>query len=303
MDLETYSKYQSISKKKLILGITSGRSGMKWFLDIMRLHDGVEGGAERDVQYEAFFRWIQHYQLNIDTTSIFDKIRSSINSDWQQNDVSVVVSPYLSLGLSKVVKELNPDFIVWGFAEPMFTITSFANKNIYDLDQRKPHENKAYLPLPFIDESLSLHQNIGRITPWPMTADWPAMSSKTKSAWFVNYLHMTIARQICRINTPIWLFDLQKYDQNYSEYLRLVEGFGLQNKLSERKFLRIKYKGSGLVTRPYRKKENRPIQLCGDELVAVRKEIQDYARMYKWLKRYDGWLPCGALNNYIEQNA
>ena len=45
-NLETFLKLKK--RKKLILGVTVGRSGLKWVLEILRAHKNIEGGGERN---------------------------------------------------------------------------------------------------------------------------------------------------------------------------------------------------------------------------------------------------------------
>jgi len=290
MNLEDYCNFRVNKNKKLVLGITSGRSGMKWFLDIMRSHKGVEGGAERDVEYEAVYRYTKHYKLPINVAPVFNKIRSSIVGDWIKNEISVVVSPYLSLGLEEVIAELSPDYIVWGIAEPFFTVTSFVNKRVYEKDVSDRYGRDGLRPFPLIDPGLSMHQNIGRICPWPLRSDWNQLTSAVKSAWFINYIHTTIYSSLIEINIPVWLFDLQECDQNFDFYLKLMQDFNLEPSLSKKKFYRIKTKGSGLITRPYRRAENKPLRLSSEERLLVASELSEYQGLYDALKNHSGWL-------------
>ena len=45
--------------KRLFLGVTSGRSGMKWFCDLVTTHNDVSGGGERDAA-ESFYRYVSY---------------------------------------------------------------------------------------------------------------------------------------------------------------------------------------------------------------------------------------------------
>ena len=118
-------------KKKIVLGVTVGRSGLKWVLEILRAHKNIEGGGERNANTESFFRYTQFNNLKVDQTPLLNNIIFETLVDWEENDISFQLSPYFSHSLNFLIKYLNPDGIIWGINDPFFTLQSFYNKGWY----------------------------------------------------------------------------------------------------------------------------------------------------------------------------
>ena len=234
---EAYSKVDR-TKKKLVLGVTSGRSGMKWVYEIFRHHDNADGGGERNVEAEAFWRYIKFNKLAIDTQGIIEVTKREILLDWIENDISITVSPYFAHDFLTLVDELKVDNIIWGITNPKFTVTSFYNKGWYE--EKITYSNQKQTVGFQINDSWS--HFLGRVIPsGDKFEKWNALTRVGKVSWFVNMIHSEIYLQILKLpKEKVYLFKLEDADQNYDLYLEMAKYFNLQPIMSKSKFLSLK---------------------------------------------------------------
>lgn len=231
------SKYDELKlQKKLIICVNVGRSGTRWLADIFDAHNGVVGTCERLTSYESFYRYVKWYGLNIDLSGVINTLKDSIIQDWETNDTSMIVSPYLSHDLEYINKELKPDAIIWGVTDPMFTVNSFNNKWQYT-----PQES---FKIPGLDPNKSINQSFGRIIPnnEEEFLAWNKLSNIGKISWLYSKVNNEIYDALQNIDTKQYIFKLEKADQNYQFYLDLADCFNLTPLLSQKKFLSIKGK-------------------------------------------------------------
>ena len=76
-DYEELIKYKHFKKKesnKFGLGLGAGRSGQNWFSKIFNSHPNWIGTAERFADYEAFYRYVSYYNLEINKDGFFKLI-------------------------------------------------------------------------------------------------------------------------------------------------------------------------------------------------------------------------------------
>lgn len=237
---EINEAFESIDRKnkKLVLGVTSGRSGMKWVYEIFRHHKNADGGGERNVEAEAFWRYIHFNKLPIDLSGIVEVTKREILLDWIESDISITVSPYFSHNFLKLVDELKVDYIIWGITDPRFTVTSFYNKGWYKEDISYNDFTKV-VGYQF-NESWS--HFLGRVVPaGEEFQKWTTLTRIGKISWFVNMIHLEIYRQIMQLpKEMIYVFKLADADQNYEYYKKMANFFGLKPLMSEKDFLSLK---------------------------------------------------------------
>ena len=234
---EAYGKIDR-TKKKLVLGVTSGRSGMKWVYEIFRHHENADGGGERNVEAEAFWRYAHFNKLPIDLSGVIEVTKREILLDWIESDISITVSPYFSHNFLRLVDELKVDYVIWGITEPRFTVTSFYNKGWYKEKITYNDLNKV-VGYQF-NESWS--HFLGRIVPsGEEYKRWNKLTRIGKISWFVNMIHCEIYKQIQQLpKDMVYVFKLADADQNYEYYKKMANFFDLKPLMSKQKFLSLK---------------------------------------------------------------
>ena len=230
--------YKLKANKRLILCINVGRSGTRWLADIFNEHEGVVGTCERAVEYESFYRYVNWYDLDIDLTGVVNVLKDLIVQDWNNHDVSMIVSPYLSHDFISLYNELNPDFVIWGVNDPRFTVTSFYNKGWYEGISNISSEKKILGLMP----GKSLSNSFGRVYPVGSFLNrWNKLTRIGKISWFYQQVNYEIYSSIVKIDQDkVFVFKLEEADQNYDYYLNMASIFNLRPMLTKSKFLRIK---------------------------------------------------------------
>ncbi len=257
---EINNKYDSIDRsiKKLVLGVTSGRSGMKWVYEIFRHHDNADGGGERNKILESFYRYVKFNKLPIDMSGVITSTKREILLDWIKSDISITVSPYFAHDFLNLIKKLEVDKVIWGINDPKFTITSFYNKGFYLENLSTDNHNHVF---GFQTEFGSRCSHFfGRLIPsGDFYNEWKQLTRIGKISWFVNMLHVEIFHQVKKLSKKdVWVFKLEDADQNYEYYEKLANFFKLKPKLSKDKFLSLKYlaaKDSENTPKKWTKKE------------------------------------------------
>jgi len=276
---DAYAKVDR-KKKKLVLGITSGRSGMKWVFEIFRHHQNAEGGGERNVEAESFYRYIKYHKLPIDTSGILTITKREILLDWTHADISITVSPYFSSDFLGIVDELKVDRVIWGITDPVFTVTSFHNKGFYSDEACYGDQSliSGYQPNPAERWS----HFMGRIVPsGEFYHEWKCLTSIGKISWFLNWINIEIYTQAQNLPSDmLWVFDLREADQNYEYYLEMAGSFGLEPILSKSKFLGLKKlaaKKSENITRKWTSKEQEEFEKYAVDYIKIYKELTEKA--------------------------
>ncbi|MDC0044217.1 hypothetical protein OAJ03_04915 [Candidatus Pelagibacter sp.] len=278
-DIEkNYKEFLKLKKhKKIFLGVTVGRSGLKWVLEILRLHEGIDGGGERNANTESFFRYSQHNKLNIDQTPLLNHIVYETLVDWENNNISFQLSPYFSHSIKFLINKIKPDGIIWGINDPFFTMQSFYNKGWYKEDfyfKKNPKQNYG-LSVP---DDIRINHFFGRIAPkGSFFNKWIKMTRVGKIAWFINETTKIIFKELNSYNKKkTFYFVLEKDDQNYDFYLKLMDWMKIKKKINKNKFMKIKFKGSYI----YSSSENKSIQLSNKEKKEFYSLIKDYDKIY-----------------------
>jgi hypothetical protein len=266
--------------KRLILAFHAGRSGMKWMCRIFAAHDNAYGFGERNRLAESFYRYVAWNRLPIDTSGNVEIMKREAVRDWQRVDISVLDSPYFAHDIPRLYAELNPDWLIWGINDPVFTVTSFLNKGWYSEDYTRQDRDLVNGFFPAMEGEWS--HLFGRIVPVGEFYDtWLRLTQVGKIAWFVNEINAGIEKGLRSLPPEkLWVFRLEAADQNYQFYLGMAEKFGLRPLLPEAKFLALKQR----ATKPG---ENVKRQWTARETDEFRKYAADYIRMYEELKRHD----------------
>lgn len=270
----TYRAQLEQHGKELVIGVTSGRSGMKWVYEIFRAHANATGGGERNVEAEAFYRWAKFNGLPVDMAGVLAVTRREIMRDWREADISLTVSPYFSHDLADLFFRLGARRVIWGITDPEFTATSCFNKGLYLRDILLADHGLAVGYQPDARESWS--HFFGRLVPrGEHFGSWRQLTRVGKIGWFLNTLHLEIFRQVQALpKDTVWVFRLEQADQNYGYYRRLARAFGLRPVLSEPAFLALKGKAATAG-------ENLRREWSATERTEFEREAADYIELYR----------------------
>lgn len=280
---ETYGDYSAAypkvnrSKKKLVLAVQTGRSGMKWLCSIFAAHDNAYGRGERNRDAEAYYRYISWNRLPIDTAGILAVCQREILGDWKSVDLSLLSSPYFAYNFLYLYEGLSADRVIWAINDPVFTLTSIYNKGWYCEDYKKSDNRLALGFQPQLEGRWSHY--FGRLVPHGDFFDeWKALTRVGKIAWYLNETTKEIHASMKRIpQDKIWVYRLEEADQNYDYYLRLADDFGLRPIISRDKFLSLKMKTawrSENIQKEFNRREKKEFETYA----------ADYIEIYRGLK-------------------
>ncbi|MFC2048985.1 hypothetical protein ACFLR5_02045 [Elusimicrobiota bacterium] len=268
------------NKKKLILGIETGRSGMRWLRGIFCAHDNITGANdERNTIAGAFYRYIVWNKLPIDIRGIIEITKKDIIKDWSRADTTLICSPYFSHGFLNIFNELKADNVIWAINDPRFTVTSFYNKGWYIEDNIRAEKNLCNGFQPAVD---SWSHFFGRVVPkGDFYDEWISLTRIGKISWFLNTVNQEIYSYIKQIpGKKVWIFRLEDADQNYHYYLELAEKFNLLPLISKRKFLSLKGK-------TVRQSENVVKEWSEQEEKEFDRYTVEYRNIYRELRNRD----------------
>lgn len=228
------------SGKRLFLGTLAARSGTRWLCDIAKSHDRAYAVTERDKMPESFWRYVKYNELPVDTDGIVRLLKRRIAADWLEHDSTLIFSPYFSHGFVELCHALEPDKIIFGFAEPEFVVQSIYNKGMFEEDYSRRDFHLALSYQPEFANRWSHY--FGRIVPrGEFYETWQQLTRIGKIAWWVNRVNMDIYNQLQEIpENRVILFDLAVADQNYEYYLGLSRLLDLSPVLSKERFLSLK---------------------------------------------------------------
>ena len=277
--------------KKLIIGVTVGRSGMKWVLNILEAHKKVygAGGGERNSLCESFYRYAIHNKFNVDQSALLNSIICETINDWKNNDVSFQLSPYFSHSIKKIDQILKPHGYIWGVNDFKFTVQSFYDKNWYNPDYNISISKK--VPGFSLNDLVKPSHFFGRIAPTNKFYNkWKNFTRIGKIAWYVNYTNKIIFDSLKKIDRKKkFFFILANGDQNYNFYLSLAKWINFKDKLSKKNFLKIKFKKPGRigvkphVSPSFNISENKIKKFNRKELKEMNYFLKEYNKIYKKL--------------------
>jgi len=262
------------TRKKLVLGLQAGRGGMKWVCQIFAAHENANGGGERNRLAESFYRYIKYNNLSIDVSGIIDITKREALRDWSEFDISLISSPYFSHDFLSLAKEMQPDRVIWSINDPVFTVTSFYNKGWYSKPYIYRELGSSIGYQPALENEWSHY--FGRLIPrGEIFEEWNALTRVGKIAWFLNETNKAIYSAISQFpEEKVWIFNLNKADQNYDYYLDFAESFGLAPIITKSKFLALKAK----ATVPH---ENTLRSWSAKEMNEYEKYSQYYQKIYQ----------------------
>ena len=218
-----------------ILSFGAGRSGQNWLSKIFNAHNKWIGTNERFNDYEAFYRYIMHYNLPIDKESIYKLLELSIKHDQYKYGNSFIASPYFSFGMKELCDKLKPTDIFYNIREPIPTIESLYLKGFYDSDYI--FENNK---LPTIDIKTGVYRGMSRILPNDeFLEEWLKLTRIGKVTWFWAYSNNILNKSFQDISLKSkYLLKLEDIS-NYDFYDFLDDKYNFENKLTKKQFNNI----------------------------------------------------------------
>jgi hypothetical protein len=241
---EELLKYQNFNKNdnnKLALGFGAGRSGQNWFSRIFNSHPNWIGTCERFADFEAFFRYVSYYDLQIDKNEFFRLIELCSNRDMAKYQNSFISSPYFSFGVKEITDKLNPNYIFFNIRDPIRCIESFYQKGWYLY-----YDDKKKITSPLFDISNSQYRSFSRIIPkGEFLEKWLSLSRVGKITWFWSTINKAIKDDFDKIqNIQKYYVKLSDIDQNFEAYQNLIKKFNFEKVMTKKQFLNVINKAS-----------------------------------------------------------
>jgi len=234
-ELLKYQNFNKSDKNKLALGFSAGRSGQNWFSKIFNSHPNWIGTCERFADFEAFYRYVCYYNLQIDKNEFFRLFKLCSNRDMAKYQNSFISSTYLSFGVKELTDKLNPNYIFFNIRDPIKCIESLHKKGWYLYYKDKNIKS------PLFDISSSQYRSFSRIIPkGDFLEKWLSLSRIGKITWFWCTINKAIKDNFDKIqNIQKYYIKLSDIDQNFEAYLSLVKKFNFEKAMSKKKFLNV----------------------------------------------------------------
>ncbi len=237
-ELLKYKTYTKGVNNKFILSFGSGRCGQNWFAKIFNSHPNWIGTCERFSNFEAFYRYISFYNLNIDKENFFKLLQLACNRDLAKHQNTLIASPYFAFGVEDLCQKLDPDYLIFNLRNPIKSVESFFIKGWYLDFEMKLNKNKKS---PLINVSDNLTRAFSRIVPSEEFYDeWLTLSRVGKITWFWATTNRFIFDSLKKIeNIDKFFLKLEDIDQNYSFYENISNKFSFENKMSKKEFYNV----------------------------------------------------------------
>lgn len=234
-ELKKYETFQKNKQNKFIMSFGAGRSGQNWFAKIFNSHPNWIGTLERFSDFEAFYRFINYYDLTVNKEGFFKLLKLASNRDMAKYQNTFIASPYFCFGVEELYRELSPDFIFFHIRNPINSVESFHRKNWYD--NFYDLNNKS----PLFDISTSMYRSFSRIVPKEdFLNDWVKLTRIGKIAWFWATANKSIYENFLKIQKPEKFFiKLEDVNQNYDMYQNLSNKFNFQGVMSKKEFYKV----------------------------------------------------------------
>lgn len=253
--VEAVATVPSINRSghRVILGVGSGRSGMRWYSNVIRAHENATGGCERFKEFEAFYRYVTFNDLPVDMTGFHDLLHKAVDADLQHHDVSVQYSPYFSFGTAALSRLLHPALVVHHLRRPEAVVNSLYSKGWYNGAYPVDDTSKTTGLYPL--NVSSFYHNFGRVLPkGSFLEEWKHLTRVGKLAWFYATINDAIREQMSGLDeTSKWTVRLEDVDQSFEHYTSLASALQLEPVMSRRRYLRIKGSTSNVGKRTTRK--------------------------------------------------
>lgn len=240
-ELIKYEYFEKNENNKLALSFGAGRSGQNWFSKIFNSHPNWIGSCERFSDYEAFYRYINYYNLEINKDGFFKLIELASKRDMAKYQNSFISSPYFSFGVKELTEKLKPNYIFFNIRDPIGCVESYYNKGWYLY-----YEKKEKIKSPLIDISNNQYRSFSRIVPKGEFLDkWLSLSRIGKLTWFWCTINKAIKDDFDKItHIPKFFIKLSDMNQNFDLYQNLVNKFKFENMMTKKQFYNVINKAS-----------------------------------------------------------
>ena len=126
-----YENFKKNKNSKLALSFGVGRSGQTWFTKIFNSHSNWIGTTERFEDFEAFYRYINYYNLPVDKNGFFKLLKLASNRDFAKFDNSFIASPYFCFGAEELTKVLNQIMFFFTLEIPLSLLNLYLEKLVF----------------------------------------------------------------------------------------------------------------------------------------------------------------------------
>ena len=234
-NLKKHEAFQKDNQNKFIMSFGAGRSGQNWFAKIFNSHPNWIGTLERFSDFEAFYRFINYYELAIDKEGFFKLLKLASNRDMAKYQNTFIASPYFCFGAEELSRKLNPDFIFFHIRNPINSVESFHRKNWYNNSYYFDYKS------PLFDISTSMYRSFSRIVPKEdFLHEWVKLTRIGKIAWFWATANKSIYDDFLKIKeTEKFFVKLEDVNQNYDVYQGLSNKFNFKRKMSKKDYFKI----------------------------------------------------------------
>lgn len=235
-ELIKFEHFKRQNDNKLALSFGAGRSGQNWFSKIFNSHPNWVGTCERFADFEAFYRFISYYNLQINKEEFFKLFDLASKRDMAKYQNSFISSPYFSFGVEELTNQINPNYIFFNLRNPVQTIESLHTKGWYlSFDRKKKIES------PQIDISESQYRSFSRIIPkGKYLEEWTSFTRIGKITWFWSTVNKAILNDFNKIQNIEKIFiKLEDINQKYNFYENLSNKFSFKNKMTKSQFMNV----------------------------------------------------------------
>ena len=263
--------------QNLIIATQVGRGGGKWLCDILNSHKSITAFGERNRLIESQYRFKTSYGLLDNYDPFMDLLKSEALTDWGYSNVSYISSPYFSHGLDKIFDSLEPKKVLILLSKSFKVAVSLYNKGWYLDDIALSNDNKIshLIPPQFAGEESHYYGRYIKIN-----IEVSVFNSLTRLGKIAVYMSSSldvIATSLYKIPvSQIYLFCLEKHDQNYKAYINMMTRLEISPELSKRKFMSLKKRTSGNF-------ENIIPDFTSQEINEFERHIALYDKRYKEL--------------------
>ena len=235
-ELTKYQNFKNDNNNKLALGFGAGRSGQNWFSKIFNSHRNWIGTCERFADYEAFYRYVSYYNLDVDMDGFFKLIELASKRDMAKYQNSFISSSYMSFGVKELTEKLKPNYIFFNIRDPIRCIESYHKKGWYLY-----YENIEKIKSPLVDISNSQYRSFSRIVPkGEFLEKWLSLSRIGKLTWFWCIINKSIKDDFSRIkDIEKYFIKLSDIDQNFDCYQSLANKFKFENRMTKKQFYNV----------------------------------------------------------------
>jgi hypothetical protein len=230
-------------KGRVAFAIGTGRCGTHFIDRVMKMEPDIASWHERHPMSDAFHRYCQWYDLQIDNAGFIENKRSGICKDLAAHGFSFEASAYLSLSVRQLYETFDAKFVLL-VRRPDKMVNSYIQKGFYKI----PLVRFDYdLPAGYQPGAIAVHHPFSRIAPTgDEAAKWQEYSQVGKLSWFwktINWRVLDIFQEIPKTHWRI----VRLEGFSHKKYLSVAEFIGFSSFVSEAQYNKLVNKRPGTL--------------------------------------------------------